>query len=99
VGKGAGKREWVKLHAMTGVRTNIVTAVELTDWRSNDTNYLRPTLATKAQNFTVREVSADKGYTSRKNMQAVADLGATPYIPFKATQGGAIPALPTTCAY
>jgi SWIM zinc finger len=29
--KSAKKREWVKLHAMTGVRTNIVTAVEITD--------------------------------------------------------------------
>jgi hypothetical protein len=29
-GKEKSKREWVKLHAMTGVRTNIVTAVEMT---------------------------------------------------------------------
>ncbi len=35
-GKEMSKREWVKLHAMTGVRTNIVTAVEVTDLRGAD---------------------------------------------------------------
>ena len=51
-GKEQTKREWVKLHAMYGVRTNVVTAVELSDWRSTTRNYFRPTLATTAENFT-----------------------------------------------
>ena len=33
-GKVKSKREWMKLHAMTGVRTNIVTAVEVTSSES-----------------------------------------------------------------
>jgi len=86
----AKKREWVKLHAMTGVRTNIVTAVEISGWRSNDTNYFRPLLATAGENFTYRDVTADKAYSSKKNLQAVADGGGTPYIPFK---GSGIPAV------
>jgi transposase len=90
--KNAQHREWIKLHAMTGVRTNIVTAVEVSGWRSHDTNYFRPLLATTAQNFALRDVTADKAYSSRKNLQAVADGGGTPFIPFKASNG-AIPAL------
>ncbi len=86
----AKKREWIKLHAMTGVRTNIVTAVEISGWRSNDTTYFRPLLATTGENFTYRDVTADKAYSSKKNLQAVADGGGTPYIPFR---GNTIPAV------
>jgi transposase len=89
-GKDVQKREWVKLHAMTGVRTNIVTAVEISGWRSHDTNYFRPLLATTATNgFALREVSADKAYSSKANLRAVDAAGATPFIPFKG-----VPAMP-----
>ena len=90
----AKKREWIKLHAMTGVRTNIVTAVEVSGWRSHDTNYFRPLLTTTAENFTLRDVTADKAYSSKKNLQAVADHGGTPFIPFKAHKTeGPVPAV------
>jgi transposase len=92
-GKEQTKREWVKLHAMTGVRTNIVTAVEISGWRANDTTYFRPLLATTGENFTYRNVTADKAYSGKKNLQAVADGGGTPYIPFKASGGAPIPAV------
>lgn len=36
-----------------------------------------------SQTFKIREISADKAYSSRKNLQVVAELGALPYIPFK----------------
>jgi transposase len=36
-----------------------------------------------AQNFTIDEVSADKAYSSGKNMQAVLDHGGIPYIAMK----------------
>ena len=87
-GKEMTKREWVKLHAMTGVRTNVVTAVEMTDWRGADSPQFAPLLATTAANFTLRDVTADKAYSSRKNLQAVADAGGTPFIPFKGQDSG-----------
>ncbi len=40
-GKEQVKREWVKLHAMVGVRTNLVTAVEMTDWQGADYKQFR----------------------------------------------------------
>ena len=70
---------------MTGVRTNIVTAVEICGWRCDDTTYFRPLLATTGENFTYRNVTADKAYSGKENLQAVADGGGTPYIPFKAS--------------
>lgn len=82
-GKERSQHKWVKLHAMTGVRTNVVTAVEITDGHSGDSPQFLPTLATTARNFPIREVSADKAYWAKKNMAAVDDLGGTPYIPVR----------------
>jgi transposase len=87
--EGAKKREWIKLHAMTGVRTNIVTAVEVSGWRSHDTNYFRPLLYTTAENFDIGDVTADKAYSSKANLAAVTGQGGIPFIPFK----GNIPAI------
>ena len=86
-GKERSRQEWVKLHAMTGVRTNIVTAVEVTDWRNNDTKYLPPLLTTTADNFTIGDVSGDKAYISKSNLNAIEKFGGSPFIPFKADQG------------
>lgn len=36
-----------------------------------------------AENFAIAEVSADTAYLSHKNVNAVAALGAEPFIPFK----------------
>ena len=33
--------------------------------------------------YDVKEVSADKGYISRKNLEVVTDIGAIPFTPFK----------------
>lgn len=76
-------REWVKLHLITGVRTHIVTGVEVTGWAANDAPYLSSLLRGTAANFDVREVSADKGYLTKKNVTAIERVGATPFIPLK----------------
>ena len=41
-----------------------------------------------AENFQMREVSADKGYGSKKNLEVVARHGAVPYIAFKGSTTG-----------
>ena len=41
-----------------------------------------------ARNFTMREVSADKGYPSHANLDAVTVTGAMPFIPFREGTGG-----------
>lgn len=78
------KRDWLKAHLMCGVKTNIVTAVEITGHLAGDSPQFKPLVDATAHNFTMREVSADKAYLSQKNLQAVVDHNAMPYIPFKA---------------
>jgi transposase len=77
------EHDWVKAHLMCGVKTNIVTAVEIRERLTQDSPILPPLLSTTSKNFTISEVSADKGYASVNNMDAVAMIGATPYICFK----------------
>ncbi len=76
-------REWLKAHLMCGVRTKIVTSVEVSGWAAHDTNYFLPLVEATARHFDVREVSADKAYLSRKNLNTVEAVGAMPFIPFK----------------
>jgi transposase len=77
------KRSWMKIHLFCGVKTNIVTAVEISERHAGDSLYFKPLVDATAKNFKMREVSADKAYLSRKNLQTVVDHNAMPYIPFK----------------
>lgn len=91
-GKRRIKRSWVKAHIMCGVRTNVVTALEIHGQDANDSPLLPSLLSATTQRFDVREVSADLGYSSVSNLQAITDSGASPLIPFKhnatAAKGG-----------
>jgi Transposase len=77
------KRDWVKVHLVCGVKTNIVTAVEISDRFANDSPFFKGLVETTGRNFTMSEVSADKAYLSAANLQTVVDHQAMPYIPFK----------------
>jgi transposase len=77
------RRGWIKVHLICGVKTNIVTAVEITDRFAADINHFKSLVDTTAQNFVMQEVSADKAYLSAANLQTVVDHQAMPYIPFK----------------
>lgn len=79
------KKDWVKVHLMCGVKTNVVTAVEITNQYAADSPQFKGLVDTTAQNFVMNEVSADKAYLSRGNLQAVVNHQAMPYIPFKST--------------
>ena len=81
--------DWVKVHVMTGVKTNIVTAVEIRGRDANDSPLFRPLLAATKQGFKIEEVSADKQYSSLPNVEAVYEADATPLIPFKIDASGA----------
>lgn len=82
-GREVDNREWVKVHLMCGVNTKTVSAVDISGWAANDTNYFVPLLERTAAYFAVREVSADKAYLSHKNLNAVEMVGGMPFIPFK----------------
>ncbi len=82
-GRERKEAKWVKAHLMCGVKTNIVTSVEVTPTESGDSPYLAPLVKTTAKHFTVNEVSGDKAYLSRRNLHEVQAVGGTAYIPFK----------------
>ena len=76
--------DWVKMHLMCGVKTHVVTSVEISRATKHDSPFYKPLLqSTTKGGFKMQEVSADKGYISQKNVQATVDVGAVPYIPFK----------------
>jgi transposase len=77
------KRQFIKCHIMCGVKTNVVTAVEMTEGYSADSPQFKPLVEATAKNFVMQEVSADKAYMSNANLQTVVDNHAQPYIPFK----------------
>jgi len=89
-GKTMEEREWVKVHAMTGVKTNVVTAIEIMGKHAGDAPMLPALVETTAQTFTMKEVSADSAYSSNANMEAVAAVGAMPYIAFKENATGGV---------
>jgi len=71
-----------------GVKTNIVTAVEIHGQWASDVKLLPALVDATAQNFKMTEVSADKGYGSMKNADVIAKTGATPFIAFAAHHTG-----------
>jgi transposase len=78
------EHDWIKVHAICGVKTNIVTTVRILDRDANDCPQFKPLVETTAQNgFTVKEVPADKAYLSRENLELVEGLGGTAFVPFK----------------
>lgn len=76
------KHKWIKAHLCCGVKTNIITAVEIGN--EHDTLQFIP-LATQTYDngFVIKEVSGDKAYSSKANYNAINELGGTAYIPFK----------------
>ena len=82
-GREKKQARFLKAHIMCGVNTKVVTAVEVTEANVHDSPPFPGLVATTADNFDMSEVSADRAYLSRKNLQAVVDAGAVPFIPFK----------------
>ncbi len=91
VPNSVSRRDWIKIHITTGVKTNVVTAVEVTGAHGADINYFKPLVEATAKNFAMRQVSADKAYLSSNNMKAAIDNHAMPYIAFKANSNGKDP--------
>ena len=87
-GKKRSKQNWIKMHLMCGVQTNIVTAVLATTHESADTKQLPYLLERTAKTFKIIEVLADKAYSSKRNLREVEAVGATPFIPFKSYSRG-----------
>ena len=82
------EHQWVKAHLCAGVKTNVVAAVAITDAYSNDSPQFGPLVKKTAEGFTINEISADMAYSSRLNLQLVANEGGKAYIPFRKNATG-----------
>ncbi len=76
---------------MCGVKTNIVTSVELTEHDGGDAPFLPAMVKETARNFRLSNVSADKGYLSVENVETIDAAGGIPFIPFKQNSTGTAP--------
>ncbi len=76
-----GRREFVKLHLTTGAVTHVVTVAKVSS--EGDCKRLPEQLQRTAQNFAVKQFSADKAYLTQKCVNAIAAVGAQPLIQFK----------------
>jgi len=83
-GKDIDKRDFVKVHAMIGCTTNVVTACEATERYTGDAVYLPDLTRTTMEHFDVQQVAADKAYSSRKNLEMLDAEGIKAMIPFRA---------------
>jgi len=72
---------WVKLHVMVGTATHAVTGARVSS--EGDCPQLPALLARTRVHHDVREVSADKAYSSVDNHEVLESLGVEAYIPFK----------------
>lgn len=82
-GKNMTRTDWLKVHAMIGTKTNVVTSVAVTDRDVADAPQFAPLVRATAERFAIAEVSADKAYSTREALTVVDAVGGTPYIPFK----------------
>ena len=81
------KHEFVKLHAVCGTKTNIITACEVTPSfgvGTGDISLFAPLAnATKENGFDIQEMTADMAYSSRDNTSLIEEFGGTAFIPYK----------------
>jgi transposase len=86
-GAPKGRKRFVKAHAICGTKTNVITAIEVTPSSRGDAPLLPGLVAETTKAFNVREVSADKAYSSQLNYEAIDHLGAAAYVPFRSGTG------------
>ena len=67
-----------------------MTAVEILGMSGCAPPLLAPPVKAKAENFTVKEVSANAAYCGAANLETIQSVGATPYIAFKENTTGGI---------
>jgi transposase len=79
------KRDYLKLHALVGTKTNVIAACRITDRNRSDSTEFKPLVEEAALNFDLGEVSADLAYSSYSNLECVERVGAKAFIPFKSS--------------
>lgn len=74
-GETINKRDHIATHISTGVKSNIVTAVDVRVKSGNDNEILRKHTDKTAENFTIDEWSGDSKYWCKENCKKIHSLG------------------------
>lgn len=82
-GKKIRKRDHIATHISTGVKSNIVTAVDVCVKKGSDNVIFRKHVGNTAKNFRIEEWSGDGTYQSRENCTAVSEVGGKPFFKLK----------------
>jgi len=82
-GYNSSRRKFVKVHLIVGTLTNIIAGVEITPGYAADSPQVSSLLKQAGRIYSPKRVSADKAYSSRKNLAEIHSYGAIPFIPFK----------------
>jgi Transposase DDE domain len=72
------EHDWVKVHAVCGAQTTVVTAIEATEKNTQDSPYFAPLITKTAEQFNVARVMGDKAYSSYANLELTVLKGAEP---------------------
>jgi len=89
--KHGEKRErfWLKVHVLAGVKTHVIARVVVTGKDGADCPQFEPMIRSADEGgLTVKEVYADKAYSSRDNFDLAGELGFGLYVPFKSNTTG-----------
>jgi len=73
-------KDYKKLHIISGTKSNVIFAAEITDGRASENPRFRKLLDETVKYVSARELSADPGYLSRANVEHIAKNGMIPYI-------------------
>lgn len=84
------EHKWVKAHLCTGVKTNVITAVEVgfEEQSADSPQFIPLSERTRDAGFTIEEMSADKAYSGRTNYDCINNMGGVAYIPFRSNATG-----------
>src|SRR5207302_10174303 len=73
----------VKVHAVCGVKSNAIVAIDVTERNPQAAPYFVPLITKTTEHFNVLRVLGDKAYSSYANLELTVAKGAEPFIPFK----------------
>lgn len=78
-----GWRNYLKGHICIGTRTNVICSCSITPGNFSDIRQAPRLLEQTNANFKMKEVSADKAYSSHRLFKLIESYNAMPYIDFK----------------
>jgi len=79
------KRDHIKLHIIIDAESLVILHFTITDWKTHDSKEFHRLIKYLP---TLGKVTGDKGFSSRKNCQLVADKKGTPYLAFRTNATG-----------